>query len=623
MPPRSPRPAGWPAGRSLGAAVLGLTALLGAPVIGPAPEAVAADPGVRTVAVPQPVAGWLADIVAGRITDGWLLAHVDPGPVGWTAERQARWRDVLRPDGPLAQVLAEADDPQAVVQALPAGPDGTHGPAAPAGREVVLLTRPPLALTVHDGAAGGPHLARLEVTTCVRCGPRERFVADLLAEVRRHGRLGTRLLPDHELDLRSHVAADSGDRNGNLAGALAQRHRHDAALVDLLEGAVVAGEERGVVRVRYPDGRVDTWRITRDGGWRVVYGDLAPDSPLRLDADARRAWWRTATAEDAAHEGWQPSWQPVDRGAGVVVGHEAAGFGLSPLDGTVWIAVADLDRTTAGLFHVDPDRRTVDARRGVDMPSRRANLRWEGSWYDALTVAVEPASGRAALAMPGHFDTVLPEGPAVPSPSLRPEPIVALAWGEDDARDTLVVAWADGRVEHGDAVLQAPPDTGVPIAVALDTLGVELVTDRGAVLRQTTDGLTVTHAVCDGDAHGAARRARDGAWWIACGPTARAGAALVPGFRGEATPHGDTPGASRAVAWDASGTRVVTPAPAGHRAALLVLDLLDGTVVAALGRADHPVRTAAFDPGDEHVVGLLEDGTVIRWDLVEARRAGW
>lgn len=551
-------------------------------------------------AAPDPAAELVADVLEQLprgISRAWIEEHVDPGPSGWTDTALAAWADLLDAEGPLAKAVSAGAD---VVHVEP----GSKGPL------VVVDTSPPLAVQLAQ-LDDTLEIASIRATSCTDCAPRVRWARDLGLAVRHGVSLGDRLRPGLELDITAHLAANRALVGQKWSAFLDLYLHHDHAVAAAVGGAHVRGVRGEVVDVRYPDGRVDTWRIVPDPtmGWRLDYASLAPDSPLRLDGAEARRWRRDSTVRRVRADTWEAHGALAD-GLGRRLGEGATGLGVDVRDDTVIIAAIDLDQTLAGTFRVDPVDGAVTGR--VDLPIHRQRVLLDGRpWHVRWPASLHPRADRFAVTTPDGVRVVdLTEGESR-SAGAWPAEVTALGWRGDE----VVVALADRRLVAGADVVPLP-SRGAPVAVHAVGDRFEVVTDAGEVV-VAGDAPRIHAEVCDGDAVAAARRPSDGTWAVLCGPTARAHHALIA--VAEASPPrrvGDRGVAGGAIDWHPDGHHLVAPTVDG------VMGLwrrADGDVVATF--STEPLHALAFSADGDHLAGLDPHGRVGWWSLPEIRQA--
>lgn len=552
----------------------------------------------------DPAAELVAEMVdrarAGRLTLSWALTHVDPGPQGWTTVTRERWARALVADGPLTRALARSR--------------GIAHLAREGGLTHVILDGAPL-LSVAVDERGSLRIVSLEPTTCLACDERTRFVQDLVADVRRRGTLLPRLRPGIDLDVSAYLLANPSIASQHWTADLDTYLAVDTRVAQLLATAVVTGHDDTTVSLRYADGRTDRWTVTWNDriGWRVDYLGLAPNSPLRLEGDAAKAWRRTSTERAARLESWRPTTRMLPDGAGIRLGQEAVGAAIDLHTDTVVIAAVDVDASLSAVFRVDPAQGAVLDRLALPSFSSRPTLPGEG-WFTGWPVALDATGTRVAVATPdGVFLADLKarttERAHRPSSSAT-----ALTFDTDGG---LRVALADGRVltDQGTTTLDVH---GAPVAIASDRHGWSLVTDAGEVwLVDHADGSPrLRHTACAGQATSAAWRPRDGSWLVSCGPASPHGHEIVPWFPGYLEVFGTQPGPpDGATAFSPDGMRYVTPAPDGA-GSVLWNDRTDRPEV-VLGR--RPLHQAVFSGDGDHLLGVTRTGDVIWWDLPRAR----
>lgn len=535
----------------------------------------------------------------------WIQDHVDPGPQGWSELAERTWSRAFEPGAPVRALLQRA---QGIA----------HVAHADAYTRVVLDSLPLLSVVLREvPSADGSTSLRItsfEPTTCVSCDERTRFVKDLVADVRRRGVLAPRLTPGLDLEVSTWVELhpDLAERRWT---AILESYLHaDGRVADLVGGAVVYGLEDDRVRLRYPDGRVDQWRVVwrDDLGWRIAYEALDAESPLRLDDDEVPAWRRVEEARATRLATWRPTGELTPDGAGRRIGEAAVGAAPTTLDDTVVMAAIALDRSVSAVFRVDPASGEVLDRIPLPVEDDRHTMRPVEGWATRWPFSVRPDGTHAAVAMPlGVFevDLVARVATRVRTPRL---PVTAMAWTPEH---TLALAMSDGTIEIGTTTLHV--DTvGKPLALHVGERGLSWVTDAGEVVRGEGDAPLQIRRVCDGTAAGADLRERDGRWLVACGAGATASHALVPWYDGEVELYG-TEGQAGPVAagWSEDGDRYAIARPEGG---VWLWNALHQRREAGFGT--QPLQDVVFSADGEYLLGLTPSGDVIWWHVNTARR---
>ncbi len=541
-------------------------------------------------------------IVAARedaLSLAWVEDHVQPAPSGWTDTARALWQRALVSGGPLQRTLARSAGVGHVAR-------GT-GPT-----RVVLDGLPLLSVLVDE--RGEPRIVEIAATTCFSCDERARFAKDLIADVRRRGRLAARLAPGLELDLTRWVQENPGVTDDRWASTLATYLRTDATVADRIGGAAVVGSDGDAVLVRYPDGTEDRWPLAWHDpmGWRLDYAGLSATSPLRIEAQPVRDWRRPESARAARFATWRPTNETLPDGAGRRIGEHAVGAAIDGRDDTIVLSVQALDRSVSAVFRVDATDGEVVERVALPLEGDRRTARATDAWSTRWPLALDPTSPRAAAATPvGVVIVDFGDDSSTVAIPLR-SPVAALAWSPEGA---LGIAYRRGDVSLGDTTLRAPVE-GEPIALHVGTQGASWVTDTGAVVVVEGDAPPRVRTVCDGHAAGAALRERDGRWLVACGPEASASHTLVPWYDGASEVFGSMgQAAPAAVGWSNDGERYAIARPEGG---VVVWNGLLDVQEAAFGR--RPLMEVAFSNDGAHLVGITPSGDVLWWDLPTARR---
>ncbi len=515
----------------------------------------------------------------------FIAALVDPGP------QLDRWVHVLRPYGDLERALSGS---RGVVRL------DVEGDAV----RVLLATAPPLTVVVRE-VDGTPRITAIEAPACSHCDPRQRWVEDLIAELRRHGTLRDRLQPDLEL-MRGDDEPDT--RWETWSAALESRNHVDQAVATTLAAAEVLGTDDDVVLLRYADGSEDRWRIIPTArGWGVVYDDLAPSSPLRLSAGEARRWRKVSVRQEVGVATWAPSWRTLSGGAARVIGHHVIDAAWQPADDTVLLTVIDGTAPWAAWFQLDIDTQAVVQRWAAPLPDYgRAEVRaGPGGWRSAS------GDGAAALFAMGGLWTLTPGAETPVTAIERPGRLQHLTLDGATPRwvDTAGALWP---------TIEGLPDPGEVVALWSDGAHAEVILPDGTLRRSRADAWRDPVPACSGGATAAARRPSDGAWLVVCaaGDTAFA---VVHQPGDVVVPYGERAWGGTVAAWSGTGRRLAVAAPPDLGAGVLVWDLLDDEPDLTL---DQPgAAKAVFSPDDERLITVSEAGLAVAWDLGLARRA--
>ncbi len=552
----------------------------------------------------DPAADVVADLLQhahdGSLDTAWIEAHIRPRPIGWSNTARTAWMHALAPEGPLTLALQRAGGIVHVSR--------EEGPAR------VVVDGSPLLSFLVDTAAE-PLIVGVEPTTCSSCDERTRFVRDLLADIRRRGAIGQRLRVGVELDVGAWMEAHHELDDRHWAEWLDQWIRTDADVAEKLAEATVIDREGDLVRLRYADGAEDTWRVTWHGssGWRIDYATLAESSAVRFSDDEALAWRKPETASDVTLRTWRSSSRTLADGAGRVVGQGAVGAAYDPWTGTVVLAVMSADRAASAIFRVDPSSGDVVGR--TALPLFDADAAYPaGSWYRRWQFALAPDGQRAAVVTP---DGVLIADLAAGTTSRlakHPSRVTALAFAPDG---TLVEGLSDSRLVWG-ADTWAFGDGGPVLAIHADRRALSVVTGHGEVWQvdRKTGQSDRRWTACGGSATDAAFRERDGSWLVSCASGALRTHELVPWFRGDVYGWGSAGAGGGGTAWTGDGNHYAVPGPDG--VGVTVWDDLQNRPEVRLGLT--PLRSATFDLGGAHLLGLTIEGDVVWWDLVAARR---
>lgn len=554
-------------------------------ILGAAPPALAAD-GAAFLRTPPPspddAAGFAASfthaLAQGEVDEAWVQAHIDPGnlPGPLSDDAVADYLERLQPDTVVGRLLRE----EPPVYSTANGPNYVR---------VVYDTQPSLSVRIRranesDSSDEPLFIDALELTTCSGCSERERWVRDLLADVQATGG-ENRLLPGVELEVAQWVQRAQRTRDVRWVSAWTQR-RGGRNLAILLEGAQVHSLDGDTVRVALADDVLDTWRIVwSDERWKLDYGSLADDSPLRLSAEE-------ATRRASRQLQWVPSFR--EEAGAVILGTGITGIAVDPLHDEVLAVVLDVDGRFHELVHLDPISRSITHR--VDLPDIDTYAPSDVGWFTSWHVAGDLRGSTVAASIPRRVLTIDAEEGVVHS---RPR------------SDATALAVLDGGTWVADARggLQGPDDRryvhDAPL-VALAPGHRSALRADGAIVDPFQPNAPPVAHVCSGQATGGALAPDGAVWAVACGEGAERTVAFVGidgtgvfSVAGPSSPYG-------AVAWSPDGSRVAVAAGVHSE-----VNLYNGRgeVVRRLGR---DVRQIAW-LGDGALVTAHIDGTVRLW----------
>lgn len=522
-----------------------------------------------------------------------LLLHSDL-PGGVTDSYAARVVASLSAEGALGQILRTAE-PQIVL----IGPDYSR----------VLFTGEPMLSLVVRADGEGAKVDRLEITTCRLCSEPVRAVRDMLAR----NAAGTPvLLPNLDLSVRG--AREDHQIPAQRVAAL-QKRAMNGDLRDLLRSARVLSAQDHEVEVQIGD-RAEVWpMIYDDRRWMIDYAALADDSVLRLsrhDAEDFRPDWRRTTERLDAYE--------TDLGVvpgGVLLARRSIGAAFDPRDGSVLSALYDVDRTTAGVFRLDPDTGAVLDRWAI-RPAPRIPIDLE-TWFDSWFLAVSPDGRQVAVSSPGQVDVVDLLG-GKRSLVFAFDQASHLEWVDTELGAVLVIGQRTAThmvhgTSHHSAHVEAPT-----VGAYGSGEGVGILTEDGSLVHYDlrTREITEQRHVCCGAARGLAASETRSEILVTCPQTCESAAERLP-YRGAGRLAVDGSGTrGRGAAWSPDGTIFATSAMGASGEGFL-LWTSRGEPIAAAGSGR--VRSLVFDPRGETILSVTSDGEVqiFRVDEVRAR----
>ncbi len=394
---------------------------------------------------------------------------------------------------------------------------------------------------------------------------------------------------------------------------MASHTQNRSASIRLLQGAWVDGSDDRRVEVRYADGGADTWTLDYRGArWVVDYTALPEDSPLRVSTNALQSWKSEQLTRRAALARYTPRFEPTDDAA-LEIADRAIGAVFDPIDGTVWVAVFDVDRTTAGVFHIDPEAHAVLRRIPLSPPKEMTLV---GGWFTRWHAALSPSGAEMALSVPGRIWRVdLETGRS--RIAARTGRVTALSWGRTaDGSEVMVWGTESGTVTV-DGTPTAVPVTGQPVLAWLGGEQLVVATDRGELTtgswREPVSRTTRT--VCEATVLDAAVRPDGSEVLLACGHGAKSTAVRASLLTPAVAPVEGSPTDHRGVSWSPDGRWFTTPtrSPAGG---LLLWDADGERPRAILG--DRQVDGVQWSPDGSRLLAVTQDGRVLHWRLAEA-----
>ncbi len=549
-----------------------------------------------------------------------LSVQVQAGPVD-----PAWLQDIVRP-----QALPGVPAPEwyAAMAAMLGGsghqtfsnPQSIAVSEGPDYQRVVLQGQPLISVVIRrDGE--DLRIDRIEHTSCDLCDEPTRFVRDLLVDVQRRGPAARRLLPTIELFMGELEDADP-DTASRWPAAWLARANQGGDLSWWLSQAVVSGSTDNVVALDYSDGTQDSWTVRYyRGRWVVDYDALPPTSPLRLTDAQAKSWRDRRQLATSALDRWRPKFEPLLDGRAQEIGDRAIDADFDAFDGSVWIAVLDLDRILSGLFRVDPHENRVMERRPIPPPDPRSNSAL-GQWYSQWHAQLRPDAQAMAISLPGRVRTLsLKAGTRGGFRTHRP--ITSLSWGTSSAGEPTVLAGMGGRVQVvGPEVWDRYRMTGY--AVAVGQIGTQLwaVSHHGSLIQwqiDVPDAPVATQEVCCGAAIDAAASPDGSELLVTCASVCDQAAVRVDLLGGQPTIMSATGSDHKGASWSSDGRWFTTPAQ-GEATGALVWRSRDDQPVALLPTTS--VQRIRWSPDNTQILTVGADGRVLLWDLAAVLDAG-
>jgi len=518
------------------------------------------------------------------------------------------WGGLESTDSPLCKLLEQVTPEDVVGIELPTP-----------WHRTVIHSRPALSV-LWERTDAGPKLHNISMTPCVRCSEARRATLTILENVKASDEPGAWLEPGLRLDVGPWIAQHPSLARTNWFGALSQFLDSDPMVVQLLREATVVEEDHGTVHLRYPDGRRDTWSFAWfKGGWALQYHRLAPDSPLRLDGAEIKKWRRLSRRTRAWVENWTPSWASRGGGLGVSVARNTVGAAFDELDGTLVIAMLDMDRAQSGVFRVDPATRDGRTRIALPGSGARGHVR-TGPWFDRWPTALHPDGTVVAMTSPGALWTIdLSKGTA--QMRERIHWVRELSWPYIDGEPRLMRRTDRSGMVTLDAVwmLRLPAPA---IATLMLPDRIEMISHDGTLWR-FGPGERTPHQIttfCGGRPRDAAASPLDGTWVVSCADEAPIGHQRLAPYATEPESVGDAGSPYLGVMWSPDGRMYTTPAPSSLRAPLWIWSAASQEPIAAV-RTAHPVVSVTFSRDMSELLTVDTKGEAILWDLPGLLRA--
>ena len=545
-----------------------------------------------------------AGAIAPDRIDEWIRP---PVVEGWSRERRQVWAEGmsrrLSPEGDIGRSIAGA---------------GTVGVLEGPDYARVVLDGPPWLTFVVRRAGDGPRIERVETSACGLCEEPERFVADLVADVRA-GRDQMRLLMGLDLYIGEDALPDGVDPV-EWGRSFDRRNVHTGYLRWLLRDAEVASSWGEGVTVTLGE-RQETWSVAwRDERWMLDYASLPEDSPIRLAPEEVVTWKYAANVAQAVAEYWLPEMRPV--GDAVLLAEPVMYAAPRRGRGELVLYNQDLGRTAAVLIRMDPLTGEVIAGRSLPLLSSRLQVA-PFDWRSLFVPALSPDGDQLAVTVHTKLQVIDVETGDVVHETLQSSRAGAVAWSPSGA----LLASCDevGAVllldtERWSVVGRAQAGKGcVSLAWRGDT--VTAATGEGRVVVMAAPELTILDAdegICCGGVHSAA--AVPGGGGLAVGCTA----ACAPIWRWEMPPVWASGGdallsadermsaLSGTLSVDPSGRWMVAPwGGEGGAAALVALE--SGEPLRVFSEA--PLVQISWDLSEDALYAVDKEGRLWRWSL--------
>ncbi|MEE2752017.1 MAG: WD40 repeat domain-containing protein [Myxococcota bacterium] len=553
-----------------------------------------------------------------RLESAWLRAHFeacDP---------------TLQPEG-LAQVNVER-----VRQELAPGPGLYRGLIA--GRTAVLgvVEGPDYVRVVMQGSpwvtvvvSGGPHprIRTIERSTCGLCEEPERFVRDLLVDVRSRGDGSHRLLPGVELELGDLLEGDA-ERAAEWHAAWQARHVTAGYTRWLLEQAHVTGSNGSRVEVAWADS-VEQWPLVYLGGrWRVDYRGLEAGSLLGLPWSEVERWQDSKHLEESRVRWWLPLWRK--QAGRTLVAKDVLFAAPRPAQGDLLVYAHDVGRRFAHLALLDPESGEVLG--AFELPTLPERIYMPlGSWRGLFRFALSPSGSLFAVAAHDRLWVVESDTGVVVYSQQKLAGAGAMAFSRDGT--TLAVA---ERYSGAIRLLDVSAGFKSVDLVRLWPANVQslLASDEGWLIlfkygrvrrvshRELSAVLGPDERVCCGRVGEVTQWARTGGLVVACSEPCDGGTLWLweplEGTQPAALGKTDSPPGPGAMALDPSGEwLVITGAEASKGAALLSMREPDRYYEFG----ETPLLQAHWDPNGDTLWTVDALGRSWKWSLASLSRA--
>ncbi len=527
------------------------------------------------------------------------------------------------------EVLAQANV-ERVTQELAPGQRLSRGVLA--GRSAVLgvVEGPDYLRVVMQGSpwttvvvSGGQEarIRTLEMSTCGLCEEPERFVRDLLVDVRVRGDGSHRLLPGVELELGAHLNGDV-ERATEWLAAWQARHVTAGYTRWLLEQAHVAGSAGSWVEVAWGD-ESEQWPLVYVGGrWQVEYGALEEHSRLKLSWADVELWKDYQYLEAARVRWWLPLWW--EQSGGTLVAKDLLFVAPRPAQGDLLVYSHDVGRRFAHLALLDPDSGEVLG--AFELPTLPERMYMPlGAWRGLFRFAVSPSGTLFAVAVHDRLWVVESDTGKVVHSQQELAGAGALAFSSDGKTLAVAERYSGGirlldvaagfamvnrtRVWPANVQSLMPSEEGWLILLADGRV-------RRVAHRELSRVLGPDERVCCGRVSEVAQRARTGGLVVACAEPCEGGSLWLwdpmegsqPAALGEA---GRPPGFG-AMAVDHTGEWLVSPLAEGTKGSVL-LSMDEPARYFEFG--DEPLLQACWGPTGDAVWGVDDLGRAWKWTL--------
>jgi len=551
-------------------------------------------------------------LATDTLTHEWIRAHFeacDPDLVG----------EVLA-QANLSRVSQEFALGQRLHRGVVSGSRAILGVVEGPDYHRVVLQGSPWTTVVVSGA--DVHRIRtVEISSCGLCEEPERFVRDLLVDVRSRGDGTHRLLPGKELYVSSLIAG-VGEREAEWLAAWQARNVTAGYTRWLLHHARVAGSSGSLVELTWGK-HAEEWRLLyQKGRWVLDYEALPEQSRLRLSREDLASWQDHEHVAALRAKWWLPTWRKqADK---TLISRDLLYAVPRPAQGDLLVYGHDVGRRFAHLGLLDSESGEVLGSFALPTLPERVYMPLD-SWRELFRFSLSPDGTLFAVAAHDRLWVIQTDTGEVLHRLQGLAGAGALAFSQD-GRLLAVAEKYSGAIALLDVeqeFLRVEQARYFPANVQ-DLLSSEegwliLLSDgriRRVGMRSLLSPLEPDKRLCCGAVSAVTRRVRTGGVVVSCAEACESGILWTwePMEHGEATAlaAGGREPASGPLAVDQTGGWLVRPLPSESSAAVVVS--LDGAP-GQLQFGDQPLIQVQWDPTGQAVWGVDVYGRAWKWPV--------